>query len=328
MSTWHLSRAGGGLKTALIACCCLVFLSGCSPLAKRMGRTDNGASSPEFPVLDAAQQNAESLVSSLSFEPPSHHRPWRLEQAVLPYAELAQDGATIRNVRQCRWKSETEKSVHHQDWKIDWNDVTGVDFVVVPFQTMPALAHTMLSFRLADGRALVVSVEARLEQGEVYSPIAGAAKQFELMYVLGDEEDLLGLRAEVRKDDIYLYRTKATPEQAALLLKDILRRTNSIAAQPEYYDSLANNCTTNIIDHVLQLRGNDEKMLRLRDQWSSRFPGNSDRMAYDLGLIEDDMSFDQLRMNAWISGRVRQYIGEENFSVAIRQTDSRVSKQL
>lgn len=263
------------------------------------------------------------ITEAIDPGPPSHNRPWKIEQAVLPFAEITTAGVTIRNVRECRWKSETEKSVQHTDWNFAWDDIEGVDFVVVPFKTMPLLAHTMLSFRLKDGRAMVVSVEARLEHGEAYSPWAGAARQFELMYVIGDEQDLYGLRANARRDDIFLYPSTAHPEQASKLLKNILIRTNAIAAQPEYYDSLTNNCTTNIIDHVLQLREDNSVRLQMLDQWRSRFPGNSDRMAYDLGLLQTDQPFEDARTNAWVSSRIRQHIGQDDFSVAIRGKNRR-----
>ena len=292
--------------------------SGCVPLKKRSDSSSSESSL--YPTLELPAVDTQRLTESVTPGPPSHNRPWRIDLAVLPYAELGKEEVTIRNVRQCRWKTETDRSVHHQDWNFRWEQIDGVDFVVVPFPTMPILAHTMLSFRLSDGRALVVSVEARLEKGEVYSPVAGAARQYELMYVIGDEQDLYGLRADARQDDIYLYRTVATAEQSRELLKGILLRTNAIAASPEYYDSLTNNCTTNIIDHVFQLRGDSPASLRLRDQWRSRFPGNSDKMAYELGLLESDTSFEELKSQAWISSRVRQHMGQEDFSALIRQT--------
>ena len=43
-----------------------------------------------------------------------------------------------------------------------------VDFLVVPFNNAPSLAHTMLSFGFRNGQHLGVSVEARLEEGESY----------------------------------------------------------------------------------------------------------------------------------------------------------------
>ena len=311
-----INRAVATLFAFSIATFACFGVSGCSRLRnKPIPSNAAGTNNP----LASLGLDPSVVTEAIDPGPASHDRAWRIEQAVLPFAQLSADQAIIRNVRKCRWKTPTDKTVQHSDWTIQWADVRGVDFVVVPFPTMPILAHTMLSFRIADGRVLVVSVEARLENGEVYSPLAGAARQFELMYVIGDEEDLYGIRANARRDDIYLYPSTASPKQAAELLRSILIRTNSIAAQPEYYDSLSNNCTTNIIDHVMQLRGDDPSSVKLQYQWRTRFPGNSDVMAYELGLIQTDKSFEETKRDAWVSGRIRQYIGQADFSQRIRQ---------
>lgn len=257
--------------------------------------------------------------SSLTVPLPSHDRYWREEQAVLPFAELTEQGATIRQVRQCRWRSEMDKDIRHGDRTVRWDKCEGVDFVVVPFPSMPMLAHTMLAFRFQDQPPLVVSVEARLERSEVYSPLVGTARQYELMYVLGDEEDLYGLRAQVRGDDIYLYPSIATSQQSAALLRSILERVNKIAESPEFYDSLNNNCTTNIVAHIQQLQGEPSTTTgRLAVDWRSLLPGHSDHLAYDLGLIDTNLSFPDARRQAWTSGRIRQHLGSEQFSQSIR----------
>lgn len=41
-----------------------------------------------------------------------------------------------------------------------------------------------------------------MEQGTV----PGLYKQFNVIYILADEEDLFGLRTSYRKEDMYLYR--------------------------------------------------------------------------------------------------------------------------
>jgi hypothetical protein len=69
---------------------------------------------------------------------------------------------------------------------------------MVPFNDNRALAHTMLSFGFEDGDYLGVSVEVRLEKGETYRPTLGLFGQFELIYVIADERDLIRVRTEYR----------------------------------------------------------------------------------------------------------------------------------
>ena len=86
---------------------------------------------------------------------PSNVRDWEPDQAVLPYAEFRGDQIVVHNVRNCRYFDETRIVVEHEDRTYNLADLRGVDFFMVPFDGMPRLAHTMLSFEFAppDGPA-------------------------------------------------------------------------------------------------------------------------------------------------------------------------------
>lgn len=251
---------------------------------------------------------------------PSHHRRWKPYMAIVPYADGLEDPSevTVRNVRQCRWISADHAKCRWSDWTIRWDHVCGVDFIVVPFPDAPSLAHTMLSFDLGDGRHLVASVEARLEVDESYSALAGSVRQYELMYVLGDETDLLGLRAEHRRNEVYLYPSIATPAQASALLRHVLARANDLSKQPEYYDSLTNNCTTNLVAHIEHLKPGSIP----RNSLENLLPGHSDALAYRLGLLKTRLPFVEARKQANVSMRIRQHLGQPDFSKQIRDAEA------
>jgi len=249
---------------------------------------------------------------------PSHFRDWTPEQALLPYVEFQGDRATLRNVRNCQYFANDVYLVDYYDKTIDLNAVRGVDFIVVPFAGMPVLAHTMLSFEIAaaDGTTnyLAVSVEVRKEKHEQYNPLKGSARQYELMYVLADERDVIQLRTNFNQEDVFLYRTVATPQTARLLLVDVLGRVNQIAKQPEFYDTLTNNCTTNIVRHIHRI-----KPYRVSADIRMLLPGYSDQLAYDQGLIEHRGTFLETREQAYVNPRAERFAGREDFSAMIRR---------
>jgi hypothetical protein len=249
---------------------------------------------------------------------PSHFRDWVPEQAVLPHAEFHGDQVTIRNVRNCQYFAQDVYLVDYYDKTIDLNGVRGVDFIVVPFALMPALAHTMLSFEIAPPgekpHYLAVSVEVRKEKGEEYNPAKGSARQYELMYVLADERDVIQQRTNYRGEDAYLYHTVATPETARRLLVDVLTRVNQIAREPEFYDTLTNNCTTNIVRHINRIKPN-----RIVADLRVLLPGYSDSLAYDEGLIERHGTFPETKQRAYINPSAQRYAGREDFSELIRR---------
>ena len=179
---------------------------------------------------------------------------------------------------------------------------------MVPFEGMPAIAHTMLSFEFIPPEGppehLVASVEVRKEEGEKYAAWKGSTRQYELMYVLADERDVIEVRANHRDEDVYLYRTTATPEQARRLLVDVLTRTNELASRPEFYDTLRNNCTTNIARHINRIAPN-----RIRYDYHILLPGYSDKLAYEEGLIERHGSFEETKTLAYVTPKAIMYAG-------------------
>jgi hypothetical protein len=245
---------------------------------------------------------------------PSNYRTWIPAQAVLATAELRGDSLTVRNIRNSQYLNADDYVVRYHDKTFDLRKLRSVDFVTVPFQDSPTLAHTMLSFGFDDGDFLAVSVEARYEEGETYSPVKGALRQYELIYVVADERDVIVLRAKHRKDDVYLYRTRATPELARALLLDVMARANKLSAEPEFYDALSNNCTTNIVAHVNRVQPG-----RVPMNVGMLLPGYADRLAYDLGLLDTQLPFEKLKRQAQIDRVASRYADEPDFSRRIRQ---------
>ena len=248
----------------------------------------------------------------------SNFRDWRPEQAVLPYVEFQGDQATVHNVRNCKYFSNDVYMVDYYDKSIDLNRVEGVDFIVVPFKGTPALAHVMISFQIAkpDGTRdhLAVSVETRKERDENYNPVKGSTNQYELMYVVADERDVIQYRTNYNGEDVYLYHTVASPEASKALLTDVLGRVNQLSVTPEFYDTLTNNCTSNIVKHVNRIKPN-----RIVVDYRVLLPGYSDALAYDEGLIERHGTFPETKQQAYVNPLALRYAGREDFSEMIRQ---------
>ena len=239
---------------------------------------------------------------------------WRADMLILPYVEFRGEEIVLRNVRNCVYRTESDYDVRHYDMRFRLDAVRTVDFLVVPFKESDLLAHTMLSFGLDDGRHFIISVEARIGQDQDYSAVAGTTRQFPLMYIVGDERDLILLRARVRQVDVHLYRGRAEPQQVQDLLVDMLARVNKLQRQPEYYDTLTNNCTTNLVQHVNKLRPG-----RIPYDWRVLLPGHSDRLAYELGLLEIQGPFEVARVSSRINELALAYANDPEFSKRIRR---------
>ncbi len=64
------------------------------------------------------------------------------------------------------------------------------------------------------------------------------------------------MRANHRRDEVFIYRVKATPEQAQKMFVSMMKRANKLAREPEFYNTITNNCTTNVVWHVNELAPN------------------------------------------------------------------------
>ena len=75
----------------------------------------------------------------------------------------------------------------------------------------------MVSFNLDNADPVSISIEARPEVGRGFEPFASIFKQFGLIYVVGDERDVVRVRTNFRGEDVYLYRIETSPEKARQL---------------------------------------------------------------------------------------------------------------
>ena len=244
---------------------------------------------------------------------PSNDRDWAPELSKLSTAEFRDNLVTIHNVRNCEYRTENDFDVHYNDRTYDLSKVESVDYILVPFADMPRVAHTFFSFGFQGGDYLAISIEVRRQKGEAYSPVRDFFNQNEIIYVVGDERDLVRLRSNFRKDDVYLYRARTTPDQSRELFVDMLQRANKLSHEPEFYNTLTNNCTTNLVAHVNHVIPN-----KIPYGYQVLLPGLSDRLAYNLNLIQGDGSFERTRSEARINRLAYIYRDSPDFSQKIR----------
>lgn len=245
---------------------------------------------------------------------PSNVREWSLDQAVLARAEVNGEQVTVRNIRNCSYRTTQDYDVAHYDRTFDLGALESVWFVVEPFDGTPGAAHTFFSFGFKGGRYVAISVEIRKEKGESYSPVKALFKQYELMYVIGDENDLIKLRSNYRNDTVYLYPIRASASARRDLFLEMVTAADRLAENPEFYHTLWNTCTTRIVDHV-------DKLFPGKVPFSFKilFPARADRLAYDLGLIDTELSFEEARRRFHINDRARRFADSPDFSTKIRQ---------
>lgn len=246
---------------------------------------------------------------------PSNTRDWNTDQKILPYVNVQGSEVTIHNIRNFTYASTTSFTENYYDKTFDVNKLKRVWYIVEPFSGIPGSAHTFLSFEFEDNQFVAVSVEIRKEKGESFHPVKGLFNQYEIMYVWGDEMDLVKLRSNYRKDKVYVYPIKTTEEKARALFTDMISRTNDLYGNPEFYNTVTNTCTTNIVRHVNKVTPKKIQMINK----SVLLPETSDELAYGLGMIDTELSFEEARKRFYINEKALKYADDKDFSIKIRE---------
>lgn len=248
---------------------------------------------------------------------PRNDREWTALQKTLPQITWHGDSVTIDHVRMNRFRSRTDYDSHESSVTYNLNQIQKTWYVLAPFtgKEQYGLAHSFLTFDFADGKHLSVSIEARREETEKFSPWKGLLRSYELIYIIGDEEDVIGLRTNGYRDPTYLYPLTLTPAESKGVLQDMLTAAADLREHPQWYNSLTNMCTSRTAQHI-----NAGKPGAL-PWWSYRIalPGFSDQLFYNRGLIVNDEPLESLKAKAYINDRAQAEDSRLFFSERIRQ---------
>lgn len=296
------------LRNALAAAVALVSMAALIGVAIRRWRWRAlGVQAALFVVLLAWWRGIE----------PSNARDWQADVALLPRATIEGDVVTLHNIRNFDYRSETDYTPASYDKRFELSKLLGVDLVAV-YWMGPAVAHIFVSFAFAGDEHLAISIETRKEKGEGYSTVKGFFRQYELYYVVADERDVIRLRTNYRHDppeDVYVYRVQGPIENGRRLFVDYLNKINALNSQPEFYNTLTTNCTTNIWMHSLV----NPQHLPL--SWKILASGYVPEYLYETGRLDTRVPFPELTRRAHVNARAQAADKAADFSRRIRAVE-------
>ena len=243
---------------------------------------------------------------------PRQDRLWQADVAELAWAQRQGDEITLHNVRNFDYHTETDYTPHWETRTVRLSQLTGAD-IFINYWGSPWMAHPIVSFQFADAPPVCFSIETRKEVGESYSALGGIYRQYELIYTMADERDVVRLRTNFRKgEDAYLYRTTIKPERARERFMEYLTTINELREHPRWYNAITTNCTTAI-------RSQHPSSERLPWDWRLLVNGKGDEMLYERGgIATDGLAFPELKAQALINETARQANEAADFSKRIR----------
>jgi hypothetical protein len=265
--------------------------------------------------LAALAVTAAVVVWYLAFIKPNPNEDWITKHSRMPHVEVVGDKVHVSNVRNYTWRTPTDFTPGYEDHVYDVSALDSMYFVLSPIFDLEPVAHVWVGFGFADGQHVAVSVEARGVNGRPFGLFPSLFRQFQLIYVIGEERDVVGLRGVAREAAVRFYPVRATKEAMRALFLDMMERAHSLEEHPEFYNLIANNCLNNVTHHVRRLGGPaTPSELRLL------LTGFSDRQAFDYGFIDTDLPFEKAREAYRIDEWMRTTPLDEGFSKRLRET--------
>lgn len=243
---------------------------------------------------------------------PSNDRPWQPDVAQTAWAEINGDQITIHNVRNCDYRTEVDFTPQWETRTVRLSQMTGVD-VAINFWGSPWIAHPIVSFQFSDAPPLCFSIETRKTVGQQYSAVEGLYRRYTLIYIVADERDVIRLRSNYRREDVYLYHTLVSPEQARQRFREYINTVNILHESPRWYNAVTSNCTTSI---------RTQRAVEKRAPWDWRilFNGKIDEMLYqDHVIATGGLPFTELKRRSLINERARAADKDPDFSRVIRE---------
>jgi hypothetical protein len=252
------------------------------------------------------------------FVTPDTNVEWSPEQARHPIVEIDGDKIHVQNVRNFTWRSPTDFTPGFYDRTYDLSKLNSMYYVVAPMPGLDAVAHVFVCFGFSDGQTVAVSVEGRRRLGQPYQLIPSMFRQLQLMYVVGDERDVVGLRGAVWKVPVFFYPANTTPERMRAIFTSMMEGAHQLEEKPEFYNLIWNNCMTRILMHLRRLGGHS-----LPHDLQVLLTGLSDRVAFNLGYIDTDLTFEQARRAFRVDPWMQTTPLDESFGARLRETIKR-----
>ena len=242
---------------------------------------------------------------------PRQDRIWTADVAHSVTADINDDQITLHNVRDFNWTTDTVATPVWEDRTYNLADLTSTDMITSVWDD-PKIAHLIVSFGFADNRHIAFSVEIRKEQGESFSTVGGFFRQFELVLIAADENDIVRVRTNLRKEDVHLFPVKLNEAQRRTLFLSYLGLGNDLAKTPEFYNTVTANCTSAVYRLVQVIK--PDLPLDYRLLYSGLLPEYID----ELHGLPGDMPMAQRRLAAAITAKAQSIMPGQDYSALIR----------
>jgi hypothetical protein len=244
---------------------------------------------------------------------PSNDRQWVPQYVRLATADIEGERVVLRNYRTLLPDADGNLREQYVEQTFDVRELERVD-VIMSYWGPERIAHALVSFQFSDGRCAAASIEARRRTSQSgYDPLTSLFRNFELIYVVGDERALIGGGLLDDYHRIFLYRTNMNPQRARALFLRYARTLNALAEEPQWYNAITDNCTTSVYWHLRQIPPTAPFSMALL------INGELPEYMYRRGIVDRSIPWAELKQKSDIKQIGRQAYPSADFSRLIRE---------
>src|SRR5699024_3806087 len=131
---------------------------------------------------------------------PTGDKDWAADVQYTTTGQVNGNHVTLEHVRNFVWHNRDQATPQWETRHYDLSQLQTVD-MFLSYWMGPAIAHTLVSFGFADGQQVVWSVEIRRQAQQKFSSIGGFFKSFEMSVIAADENDIIRLRTNHRREE-------------------------------------------------------------------------------------------------------------------------------
>jgi hypothetical protein len=248
---------------------------------------------------------------------PSNDRDWQKDLSRLAWSEQKGDEVVIHNVRDFHYRSETDFDQNYVTKKVKLSELSSID-LFASYWAGKDIAHIFVSFGFANKDYINFSIEVRKTKTQSYSTIDGFFRNYELIYVVAEERDVVALRTIYRQpnEQVYMYRLKYFKENAIKIFQQYLANMNSLVTKPEFYNTATTNCTTQVLANAQQAT----KASRLTYDWRLLLSGHTPEYFYSKGALDSSYSLEELTSKGLLNPRAQLISEAREFSARLRES--------